>query len=124
VKAFFDYNPCRKKKNNIRDRNGKTIVIQWKVRNFIGSAELDQYVSSGKQDTSCYMEQIITANYNVHDCYNSQLCKPKFYDGHFDHDFDTVEHMPLEETIEGYIEYLQKHDDELPQDFFNIKRGV
>jgi len=111
-------------KTNKLDKNGKIKSIQWVVRRIDGSAELEQYLNSGKRDTSCYAQEIITAKYNVHDCYNSQMCKPKFYDGHFDEDFDTEEHTPLQETIEGYIQHLQEHDDELPDNFYNLKRGA
>jgi hypothetical protein len=93
------------------------------VRRFASSAELDEYFNSGKKDNSCYVEEIITANYNIHDCYNSQMCKPKFYEGHLTSNFDTVEHEPLEETMEGYIKYLQEMDDEMPKDFYK-KRGA
>jgi len=85
---------------------------------------LDEYFNSGKKDKSTYTEQTITANYNVHDNYNSQMCKPKFYDGHIDEDFDTKEHEPLIENIDGYIKYLREADDELPDNFYNTKRGI
>jgi len=111
-------------KKNITDKNGKITAIKWLVRRFAGSAELEQYFNSGKKDTQTYDEEIITANYNVHDCYNSQMCKPKFYEGHFDKDFDTQEHTPLVEDIDGYIRYLQDSDDELPKDFYNTKRSA
>ena len=111
-------------KTNKTDRNGKIKSIQWRVRCFDGSAELDQYFSSGKQDKTTYTEQTITAKYDVHDCYNSQMCKPKFYDGHIGKDFDTTEHEPLIENIDGYIKYLKELDDELPDGFYNLKRGA
>ena len=112
------------KKTNITDENGRIKQIKWLVRKFAGSAELEQYFNSGKRDTSCFDEEIITANYNVHACYNSQMCKPKFYEGHLDEDFDTAEHTPIVEDIDGYIRYLQECDDELPKDFYNLKRGA
>ena len=85
---------------------------------------MDEYFNSGKKDKSTYTEQTITAKYNIHDNYNSQMCKPKFYDGHIDEDFDTREHEPLTENIEGYIKYLKEADDELPDNFYNAKRGM
>lgn len=63
-----------------------------------------------------------TADYNVFACYDSQSCKPKFYDGHFEHDFDYSPAEPTAETLDGYIRYLQENDDELPKDFYQ-KRG-
>ena len=79
-------------------------------------------MASGKKDKSCYTEDIVTAEYNVFACYNSQSCKPKFYDGHFEHDFDYSPAEPTEETLDGYIRYLQENDDELPARFYQ-KRG-
>jgi hypothetical protein len=110
-------------KRNKLDKNGNVKSIVWKVRCFDGSAELDQYFNSGKQDASTYVEKMITANYNVHDCYNSQMCKPKFYDGHIGSDFDTREHEPLVENVDGYIKYLQELDDELPVNFYDKRRS-
>lgn len=112
------------KKTNIMDKNGKIKSIKWIVRKFAGSAELEQYFNSGKKDVSCYTEEIISADYNVHENYNSQMCKPKFYEKHFEEDFDTKEHEPLMENIEGYIKYLKEADDELPDGFYNTKRGA
>lgn len=112
------------KKTNITDKDGKIIGIKWVVRKFEGSAELDQYVSSGKKDKTCYTEEVIIADYNVHECYNSQMCKPKFYDRHLNEDFDTVEHTPLVENIDGYICYLKENDDELPDGFYDTKRSA
>jgi hypothetical protein len=111
-------------KTNKTDKEGKIKSISWRVRCFESCAELDEYFNSGKKDSTTYTEKIITAKYNTHDCYNSQMCKPKFYDGHIDEDFDTKEHEPLIENIDGYIKYLQEADDELPKDFYDKKRGV
>jgi len=111
-------------KTNNTDKTGKIISITWRVRCFNSSAELDEYFNSGKKDKECYTEKTITAEYNVHDCYNSQMCKPKFYDGHIGDDFDTKEHEPLTENIDGYIKYLKELDDELPDNFYDKKRGA
>jgi len=110
-------------KQNRTDKNGRVIAIKWVVRQFAGSAELDQYFSSGKRDTTTYTQETIIADYNVHDCYNSQMCKPKFYDGHMDSDFDTKTAELLQENFDGYIKYLKELDDELPDGFYS-KKGV
>jgi len=111
-------------KTNRLDKNGKIVSIKWVVRRFLGSCELEQYLASGKKDSTCYTTEIIVAKYNVHDCYDSQMCKPKFYDGHIGADFDTKEHEPLVEDIGGYIKYLKELDDELPDNFYEKKRGI
>ena len=68
---------------------------------------------------------MVVANYNVFNLYSSQSCKPKFYDGHFDEDFDINESQPIDESLEGYKKYLIENDDELPEGYYqsrNIKR--
>ena len=60
---------------------------------------------------------------NVFSIYDSQVCKPKFYDGHLEEDFDYVEGKTTPQTLQGYVEYLQTFDDELPDKFYNIKGG-
>ena len=108
-------------KENRQDKNGKVTSIKWTIRRFAGSAELDQYLSSGKRDTTTYTQETIVADYNIHDCYNSQMCKPKFYDGHMTSDFDTKTAELLQESFDGYIKYLKELDDELPDNFYTKK---
>ena len=111
------------KKDNKVDNKGKIVAIKWLVRCFESSAELESYFASGKKVKTTYLEKTIKIDYNVHNNYNSQMCKPKFYAGHIEEDYDTVEHKPLVENLDGYIDYLKSVDDELPKDFYNTKRG-
>lgn len=101
---------------------GKISKLNWLVRNIENSSLLDKYLDSGKQDTTCYTEEIVTANYNVFECYDSQSCKPKFYDGHFNDDFDYLLAKETEHTKQGYIEYLHENDDELPEGFYQMRK--
>lgn len=101
---------------------GKPCSLTWHIRRIENSSLFDKYMASGKQDKSCYMADVVTADYNVFDCYDSQCCKPKFYDGHFDEDFDYKQAEPTEQTLEGYMRYLQENDDELPEGYYQ-KRG-
>lgn len=100
------------------DEYGKVCKLKWNIRRIENSFLFDRYMASGKKDTSCYTEDEIVANYNVFTCYNSQSCKPKFYDGHMEEDFDLNYSKPTEETFDGYIKYLQENDDELPDKFY------
>jgi len=59
----------------------------------------------------------------VFDCYDSQNCKPKFYDGHFNQDIDYNESEPTEETMNGYIQYLRDNDDELPENYYQRRKA-
>jgi hypothetical protein len=106
----------------IEDSRGEPIGLKWLVRLIDNSSLFDKYMASGKKDTSCYTEDVIVADYNVFACYNSQSCKPKFYDGHYSDDFDYQESEEPEESLEGYIEYLKNNDDELPENFYHKKK--
>ena len=100
------------------DDFGKIKSLSWKVRKIDNSSLFDRYMASGKKDKSCYSEEIVTANYNVFDCYDSKSCNPKFYEGHFDEDIDYIESSYLDKTYEGYLKYLQQDYDEIPANFF------
>ena len=106
----------------IKDDNGKITGMTWLLRKIDNSSLFDKYMSSGKKDESCYVEETITANYNVFNLYDSKSCKPKFYDGHFDEDFDIDLGKPIEESREGYIKFLEEFDDELPSEFYQRRK--
>lgn len=100
------------------DDCGKPCKLTWYIRRIPHSSAFDKYMASGKADGSCYTEDVVTANYNVFDCYDSQSCKPKFYDGHLKSDIDYFVPQPTEATLDGYIQYLTELDDELPQGYY------
>ena len=106
------------------DEYGKVIKMKWKIRKIENSQLFDRYMASGKKDTSCYTESVVIANYNVFALYDSQSCKPKFYAGHFDEDFDYVESKPTENSLQGYIKYMEENDDEMPQNFYVRRKSV
>ena len=95
--------------------------LEWTVRKLDNSGLYDKYVASGKQDKSCYVESKVIADYNVFSCYNSQSCKPLFYAGHFDQDFDYRTSEFPHETLNDYVKYLEENDDELPTGFYRKK---
>ena len=101
-------------------------VIQnlcWTIRVIENSSAYEKYIATGKTNRKYYKQLQITADYNVFNIYDSQSCKPKFYDGHLDEDFDYIEGKTTPQTLQGYVEYLQTFDDELPDKFYNIKGG-
>lgn len=100
------------------DKKGRISKLKWKIRKIENSSLFDKYIASGKQDKTCYTEDEITANYNVFELYDSQSCKPKFYAGHFEEDFDILESQPIEDTLQGYKEFLKLMDDEIPDKFY------
>ena len=98
-------------------------ALTWTIRHIDNNALYERYISSGKKDSACYEQLIVTANYNVFECYESTCCKPKFYQGHFEEDIDYLFSSQTEETLDGYIEYLKNNDDELPDNFYQ-KRSL
>ena len=103
-----------------RNKFGWISKVIWIVRDIPNSQTFDCYMESGKRDKTCYIEREVIANYNCLDIYDSQSCKPKFYNGHLYNDFDIDYYEPTEESLEGYIKYLEKNDDELPENFYLI----
>jgi hypothetical protein len=106
------------------DDFGRVCKLRWTIRKIENSSLFDRYMASGKKDRDCYTEETVTANYNVFAMYDSQNCKPKFYEGHFDEDFDIQESKPTEESLEGYIRYLEENDDEMPKGFYQRRKSV
>ena len=106
-----------------RDNNGKIKQLKWTIRKIENSSLFDRYMTSGKKDKDCYTEEEVIANYNVFECYDSESCKPKFYDGHFDDDFDYQQSNPAEDSLNGYIKYLEENDDELPENFYQRRKA-
>ncbi len=104
------------------DGFGKVSGLEWRIRTIENSGLFDKYMASGKTDKACFTESIVKADYNVFDCYDSQSCKPKFYEGHFGEDFDYAPALPLPDDINGYIEYLRQNDDEMPDNFYVRKK--
>lgn len=100
------------------DDYGKVNALKWKIRKIENSQLFDKYMASGKKDKTCYTEETVIADYNVFALYDSQSCKPKFYSGHFEEDFDYNPSKPTEESLEGYIRFLEEVDDELPNNFY------
>lgn len=109
------------KLNKYYDENGNIKALMWTIRHIDNSSLYERYMSSGKKDSSCYEQMEIMADYNVFKCYESTCCKPKFYAGHFDEDFDYLSSVQTEDSLQGYIEYLRKYDDELPDSFYQTR---
>ena len=110
-----------------KDENGKVMGLTWKIRKIANSSLFDRYMESGKKDKDCYVEETVTADYNVFECYDSQSCKPKFYEGHLadneDNDFDYQVAEPTGADVEAYIKFLKENDDELPEEFYQRRKA-
>lgn len=97
---------------------GQPAALRWTLRHIEDNFALERYFESGKRDKRYYTEFTEVADFNVFGCYDSFSCKPKFFDGHMDSDFDYAEAKPTVQSYNGYIEWLEAHDDELPQGFY------
>lgn len=104
------------------DENGKVDRLTWTIRKIENSSLYDRYMASGKKDKDCYTEETVVANYNVFALYDSQSCKPKFYEGHLEEDFDLVYSKKQEDNFENIVKYLKEVDDELPDEFYQKRR--
>ena len=110
-----------------KDRSGKIVGLTWLIRKIDNSVLFDRYMASGKKDKDCYVEEKVKADYNVFECYDSQSCKPRFYEGHLaedeDNDFDYQVAEATGLDIEAYIKYLKDNDDELPEGFYQRRKS-
>lgn len=104
------------------DENGKVDRLTWTIRKIENSSLFDRYMASGKKDKDCYTEETVVADYNVFALYDSQSCKPKFYEGHLEEDFDLVYSKKQEDNFENIVKYLKEVDDELPDEFYQKRR--
>jgi len=109
-----------RKMKKIKDQYNRVIGIKWLIRKFEDSDSVETYLASGRRDKTCYTEHVYTADFNVLGIYNSKNCKPKFYDGHMNHnsEYDTKDDVITGETFDDYLRYLRKNDDELPYNFY------
>jgi hypothetical protein len=97
-------------------KGSKISKMIWTIKFIDSSQLLDKYLNEGKIMNLPTME--ITADYDVFKLYNSQNCKPKFFEGHLDQDFDLFETKSPIISKESYQNYLQELDDELPKEFY------
>ncbi len=105
-----------------KDSFGQPAHLEWKIRYFDNNGLWDKYVADGKRGNLLFDEMKIEANYNVFTSYDSRSCKPYFYQGHLNQDFDyEISEVP-EENFDGYVSFLKKYDKEYP-DKFHIKRS-
>lgn len=101
-----------------KDGFGNPKSFTWQIRKIPHSSAFDCYMASGKKDKECFEEEEVRADCDIFSMYDSQNCKPKFYEGHLEEDFDYVEAQPTKQTLAGYIKYLEENDDELPKGFY------
>ena len=103
------------------DRYGEPCRLIWELRKFESARLYDYYLDSGSRDRGLYVPDVEIANYNVFACYDSKGCKPKFYDGHLNQDFDYLLSEPTKESFDEYVRLLKLFDDEMPDNYLKYK---
>jgi hypothetical protein len=96
--------------------------IRWTIRKFESARHMERYVASGGFDKSTYTEEVIIADYDVHQCYDSQMCEPQFEKGQEEKDYDLKLNKPRPFTKQEYKEYNKRRDDDCPEVFYGIKK--
>lgn len=96
----------------------------WDCRFFDCASAFDSYIASGKKDRGCYKSVDFSDTQNLFDCYDHQSCKPKFYGGHMNEDFDYVQSELVGEDAESYIRYLENYDEEYPKGFYQKRASL
>lgn len=119
--------------NVTKDGYGNACKIVWTVRYFPFMRLYDKYVASGGLDKNTYESRKIVADYNVFDIYDSQSCKPKFYDGYLKHIENSVKFdsglvnydysLLSDESVASYLQYLETFPDEYPEGFYKIGKS-
>jgi len=97
---------------------GSPCKLTWTLRIIENNFLNEKYLNSGKTDKSCYTEQKVVADYNVFSLYDSQLMKPKFYDGRYFKDFDYKQSCITERSLDGFKEFCKSIDGAVPQGFY------
>ena len=95
------------------DRFGK-VNITWVIHR-IPAGYIDQYLEAApKEREGFYVQEKIVAPYNVFALYDAKGCNYRFYEGHFDEDFDLNYESAQPVTIEEYKDYVSSLDDSKP----------
>lgn len=101
---------------------GRFIKIEIKTRVIENSGLFDLYMASGRKNKDCYTQVTETFYVDPYELYDCRSCKPKFLAGHLNEDIDYEKTYVPEETFDAYVKYLERNDDELPENFY-IKRS-
>jgi len=92
-------------KETVIGKFGIVLGTKWVIRRFNSYKELDQHIATGEKT---YTEETVTCDFDVHECYNSQMMEPRFYEGNFDRDYCQDVVRAPEQTKDAYIQYLQE----------------
>lgn len=73
--SFIEVRDLDVKLNKYGDVKG----LKWYIRRIENSEALDTYLQSGRQNTDVFVDDVIEADYNVFEIYDSHGCRGRFY---------------------------------------------
>lgn len=76
-----------------KNKYGEIKGLKWHVRHIESSEALDVYLQSGRQNSAIYTEDIIEADYNVFEIYDSFNYKERFYKNREKEAFDLYSNL-------------------------------
>lgn len=94
-------------------RNNELIECVWHLRLIKNFKILERYQSTG--DTSQVMDFKVKYKHDVFKMYNSQVYKPKWFDGHYNNEGLLKKTINYDNSVKGYMEYNSQLDDEIPK---------
>ena len=94
-------------------RNNELIECIWHLRLVKNFKILERYQNTG--DTSQVMDFKVKYKHDVFKMYNSQVYKPKWFDGHYNNEGLLKKTINYDNSVKGYMEYNSRLDDEIPK---------
>ena len=109
IACFLEVLKLEKKYN----RNGDLVECRWFLRLIKNFKMLERYQNTG--DVSDVTDFVVVYKHDVFKMYNSQVYKPKWFDGHYNNEGLLRKTINYENSVKGYQEYNRQLDDEIPE---------
>lgn len=106
IRELMNFIEVRNMKIN-NNKDGFFESVAWTVREFANIGLVDEYMKSGKQDSSLYVEKLITSAVDVRTQYNSWSLEDRFYEGHEKEDYDLFYKMQDLKDAKKYLEDIK-----------------
>lgn len=109
IACFLEVLKLDKKYN----KNKELIECIWHLRYVNNSKILERYQNNG--DTSQIIEFKVKYKHDVFKMYNSQVYRPKWFDGHYNNEGLLKKVINYENSVKGFMEYNKHLDDKIPE---------
>lgn len=100
-------------------KHGKLIGCVWTIRFIKNSKILERYLNNG--DESQTIEFKVKYMHNIFNNYNSQVYRPKWFDGHYNNEGLLRKTINYENSVLGFKQYNKQLDDEIPENKAGVK---